>query len=60
MADDVLARAITGIAAPADLMAIPVMGLPGWSANQDALFYANASVYRARTENGLSGAKRSY
>jgi hypothetical protein len=40
-----------GIARPADLFPLPVLGVPGWwPANADAAFYEDASVFRpART-----------
>jgi len=42
-----VASAIEELVDPADLMPLPVMGLPGWSAGQDAAFYGDSGVFRA-------------
>jgi hypothetical protein len=42
-----IARTIEALAGPADLMPLPVMGLPGWSTGQDDRFYGDSGVFRA-------------
>lgn len=45
--DQVLARAITGLRQPAQLLSLPVLGIPGWHrANGDPAYYRNTRYFR--------------
>jgi hypothetical protein len=44
--DSRVASAIEALAVPGNLMPLPVMGLPEWSADQDVRFYSDTTVFR--------------
>ena len=45
--DTALAASLTPSLSPAQLLPLPVLGIPGWwAANADAVFYNNAQVFR--------------
>ncbi|GAA4014105.1 DUF3025 domain-containing protein [Actimicrobium antarcticum] len=46
--DQIIAGQLTSGLRNADYTPLPLMGIPGWSADQDAAFYADPSVFRAR------------
>jgi hypothetical protein len=50
--DAKLGAAICALREPRDLAPLPVMGLPAYSARQDATFYGDASVFRPLPKEG--------
>jgi len=44
--DAAVAARLTAALRPADFTPLPLLGLPGWSADQDAAFYADRAVFR--------------
>jgi len=52
--DDAVAGILDARLAPRQLLPLPVLGIPGWAANDDAAYYEDATVFRpARRANRL-------
>lgn len=48
--DEKVATELASGLVTADFTPLPVLGVPGWSAQQDALYYEDAAVFRSRRE----------
>jgi hypothetical protein len=48
--DAAAAAALDAELAPQQLLPLPVLGIPGWAANDDLAFYADAQVFRPRRD----------
>lgn len=51
--DRLLAEQLVGGLETSDFTPLPVFGIPGWTQQQDAAFYADVSVFRAKRGNRL-------
>ena len=45
------------MATPPNLLALPILGVPGWSAKQDEAFYADARYFRPRRPPGATDSR---